>query len=200
MISVAETSQAVLDEGYIPVHVLRAIAPAQSGAIGAPNEAFTAQERYNAALAWSVTGSPILASAICGVPAPTISLWANRADWWPLAVETAMRGRRASLDGRMQGLLERALDQIEDRLIQGDVTLHQGVAVRHPVRARDVTVLAAILYDKLCLHRGMATSRVERVNLGALRGELRQVVEGEFTQSVSTAPDPQSPTPTQSES
>ena len=100
----------------------------------------------------------------------------------------------------MQGLLERALTELSDRLDNGDVTIHQGVTVRHPVRAKDVSVIAGIMYDKLALLRGQATSRVERVNLGALRGELRQVVDGEFTQSISTTLDPQTQTTTQSDS
>ena len=110
-----------------------------------------------------------------------------------------MRQRSAALDGRMQGILERALDAMDDRLEQGDISLHQGVAIRHPVRARDATMMAAILYDKLCLHRGMATSRVERVNLGDLKGELRQAIDGEFTQSVSNPNEPKPQSPSQSD-
>lgn len=135
--------------------------------------------RWAAVVAWSVTGNAEKASALCGVPAAAINDWRNNAAWWGDFQDHAARLKRSEMDGRMQGLLERALDQVADRLENGDISLHQGVTVRHPVKARDATLISAIMYDKLALMRGQATARVERVDLRSLRGQFAKVIEAD---------------------
>ena len=53
-----------------------------------------------------------------------------------------------------------------DRLENGDYhVLKDGTLIRKPINYRDLSVGAAIAYDKRCLGRGDPTSRTERVTI-----------------------------------
>ena len=60
-------------------------------------------------------------------------------------------------DGRLTGMIDKSITVAMQALDNPDIS------------AREAAIVLAIAYDKRALHRGQATSRVERVNLGELR-------------------------------
>ena len=175
MDNLAENHENLDDQVYIPSDVLRDM----------PNHtASTPAPRYNAALAWTITGSSMAASKLCNVSDRQLREWVGQ-PWWSNTVDNIIRLKRREMDGRLQGILERGLDVLSNRLEYGDTVLHNGQERRLPVRAKDAAVIVGIVYDKLALLRGQVTSRTERVNLSAIRHSLGVIVEGE-SQSIVT--------------
>src|SRR5262249_38313588 len=59
----------------------------------------------------------------------------------------------AELDGAYTRILDKALQELLDRLEQGDPFVVGGEVKRKPVSARDLALVAAITYDKRRLSR-----------------------------------------------
>ena len=145
---------------------------------------YTPEQRWSAALAWSVTGSAEGASRVCGIDSGTILQWINT-DWWALLLQEIRERQGIELDAKITGTLNKALEKIAQGLDTDKVT------------ARDAAVTFAILYDKRALARGQATSRVERVNLSDLKAQFAKVIEASPS---STITDHQTPYPSDSTS
>lgn len=68
-------------------------------------------------------------------------------------------------DAKFSEIVEKAQDELLDRLNEGDVAvLKDGTVIRHPIKAKDLSVINAIAFDKLQLQRGKPTSRVEKLD------------------------------------
>lgn len=169
----AENDENLDDQVYIPSDVLRSM-PTNNG----NGCKYTSTQRYNAALAWAITGNAEAAANMVSLPGHLVRKWTGEA-WWLRAVDVVVRLKRREMDGRLQGILEKGLDVLSNRLEHGDTVLHNGQERRLPVRAKDAAVIVGIVYDKLALLRGQVTSRTERVNLNAIRHSLGVIVEGE---------------------
>ena len=128
---------------------------------------YTPEQRWNAVLAWSITGSAAKASRICGVDAGTISAWRANSDWWAIFLEEARRQQAQEFDAALTGMVEKSISVAMQALDNPNIS------------ARDAAVIMGIAYDKRALHRGQATSRVERVNLSDLKAQFAKVIEGE---------------------
>lgn len=144
---------------------------------------YTPQQRWDAVLAWSISGNARKAEAICGVPAGTINYWAANADWWPLVLDRIHKLQGSELDAKFTGAIDKTINYIMQALDNTNISV------------RDAAVTLAILYDKRALSRGMATSRVERVNLTDLRNQFSQVIDA---QPISNKVDSQTPSPVDS--
>ncbi len=77
------------------------------------------------------------------VPMDTIRNWRNSPEWGEL-VEEVKREKRAELNSRLGGLVNMALDHVEERLEKGDWVLNQktGQLIRKPVNLRDAQKVA----------------------------------------------------------
>lgn len=144
---------------------------------------YSPQQRWDAVLAWSISGNAVKAEVICGVPANTISYWAANSDWWPLVLDRIHRLQGTELDAKFTGAIDKTINYINQALENTNISV------------RDAAVTLAILYDKRALARGHATSRVERVNLSALRTQFAEVIEA---QPISNKDEHQPPSPTDS--
>ena len=128
---------------------------------------YTPLQRWNAVLAWTITGNAEAASKICGVDPAMIYWWRQKTSWWPAFYEHALRQQSAEFDAAMTGVINKSIS----------VTME---ALDNPkISARDAAVVMAIAYDKRALHRGQATSRVERVDLNKLRNDFAKVIDSE---------------------
>mgnify|MGYP001559698587 CR=1 FL=1 len=88
-------------------------------------------------------------------------------------------------DGRLTGMIDKSITVAMQTLDNPDIS------------AREAAIVLAIAYDKRALHRGQATSRVERVNLGELRAQFAKVIDA---QPVSNPGEGQPPSPNDSTS
>jgi hypothetical protein len=128
-----------------------------------PRSKYSADQKIGAAMAYAETGNSKRASALCGIPNATIRWWKASAAWWPDAIAKCRKIRRDDLDGACSNIINKAMEQIENAVVNGEtVVTKKGDVIQKPVSARDLTTMVAILFDKQSLMRGEATSRTER--------------------------------------
>lgn len=93
-----------------------------------------------------------------GISYNTINSW-KRSGWIYEAVELGKQIAQDALDRRFSGVINKALDNLDDSLSNGDSVLGKdGKIKRKPVSAKDNALIAAIAFDKRQLVRGEATT------------------------------------------
>ena len=100
------------------------------------------------------------------VPASTIQAWRNQ-DWWLEVSEKIHTTIDQDLVSKQTEIVESALEQIQDRLENGDAVVNKrtGEVTRKPVSMRDATIVANTMTDKRQLLRGKPTSRSEKLTV-----------------------------------
>jgi len=135
--------------------------------------------RREACLAYMLCGDSDRAGKLVGVPGRTIRDWLHES-WWFSMTEQLMDRYRVEIDSRLTRVLDLALAELQDRLENGDeVVGKDGSKTRRRVSARDAALIYAITIDKRELLRGRPTSRTERVDLSAVRREMREIIEAD---------------------
>lgn len=105
--------------------------------------------------AYFAGGSQKNAAAIAGVHIDTAGKWC-RSPWFEKAMRDLKRARDKGLDGRITRILDKALDQLEERIEKGDQRVvvvgrgeHAHTEVENvPVPARDLAIITGVLFDK----------------------------------------------------
>lgn len=145
-----------------------------------PQHTYTAQDRMAAAMVWAVTGNAREVERRAGVDQATVSWWVRESpEWWVGLVSKCLAMKSRELDARLTGIMDDAIDATLDRLRNGDAVVYKGEVIRKPVSALQAATIMGIAFDKRQMGRGLATSRVERVDLGALRAKFARVIDGE---------------------
>ena len=105
-------------------------------------------------------------SRLTHVPASTIQNWRHQ-DWWIEVSEKIHTIVDQDIVSRQTEIVESALEQIQDRLANGDVVINRktGEQSRKPVSMRDATIVANTMTDKRQLLRGKPTSRSEKLTV-----------------------------------
>jgi len=107
-----------------------------------------------------VCSSDLRSATEAGVQYELAKQWL-RADWAEEAMKLIGTDMQIRLQSRFTGLIDKTLDELEDRLDNGDITQ---MGSRCPIKARDTAQILSTLYDKRALIRGEPTSRVERIS------------------------------------
>lgn len=137
----------------------------------------TPEMKAAAVVIYHVYGSSIPVGQKLGIAASTVRAW-KRQEWWD-QIDAQVRKRRGKeLDVKMTNILHNAMEEIEDRLVNGDevVDFRTGEKQRKKVGAKELATLAAIIYDKRELGRGGVTSRSESV----VRDEHLNKIQDQF--------------------
>jgi len=114
---------------------------------------YTDRQRSEAVAHYVLLGNLTTAVAkVTSTPASTLSDGARSTRWNTLVVELRAK-KAAELDGVYTRILQEATEQLLDRPNNGDPHVVGGEVKRKPVSARDVTLVAAITYDKRALAR-----------------------------------------------
>lgn len=93
-----------------------------------------------------------------GISYNTINDWKRRG-WIYEAVELGKQLAQDALDRRFTGVINKALNNLDDALENGDSVLGKdGKLKRKPVTAKDNALIAAIAFDKRQLVRGEPTN------------------------------------------
>ena len=100
------------------------------------------------------------------VPASTIQRWRGE-DWWTELSEKIHTTIDQDVVARQTEIVELALDEIQDRLQNGEAILDRktGEVKRKPVSMRDANIVANTMTDKRQLLRGKPTSRSEKLTV-----------------------------------
>lgn len=129
----------------------------------------TPDERLQAALAWTVTGTGEGASAVCGIPARTIQEWAH-SEWWPALVAEARALKQEELDASLTNIITKCAQRLTERLDSDEGVSKAGI--------QQIATTLAISMDKRALMRGDPTSRTERVSSEERLTKLRDEFAG----------------------
>lgn len=155
----------------------------------------TREQKVTAAVAYLLGNSTNRSGKIAGVSKATIFDWKLRSRWWPELLAYLKRHHDEDLEARTSGILNRALDNVEDRLLNGDevVDSKNDKVVRKKVGARDAAIVFGTLYDKRQLMRSQPTSISESISererLEKLQRQFEELaetkvnaLEGEYTE------------------
>lgn len=136
---------------------------------------FTPEQKVQTAAVWLMTGSAKEASLVTGINHGTIRDWTTRKSWWPVAVELARKLLESKLDGQLDRLLRKDLEELQDRLENGDeVVTKTGEVIKKKVGARDCAIIADILYNKRAALRGQPGNITERRDATTLLDLIRK--------------------------
>jgi hypothetical protein len=122
---------------------------------------WTKDDVIKAAKGYMATGTWAQAARITGIPVESIKSWGKK-DYWPILLEELNYLKNIETDRQLSQLMEKALEESMDRLVNGDHVVVKGEIHRKPVTARDAALIAAIAYDKRALHRGDPTKIEEK--------------------------------------
>lgn len=140
---------------------------------------FPEEKRIEVVTLFAATGNLENTSELSGVPVQTIRAW-RKADWFYELLREVRNENNAVLDAKFTQIVDKSLDQIVDRIENGDSVLtRDGELVKKPMSGKDLSLVAAINVDKRQLLRGEPTSRSE--SLGGVEaqavGRLEKLAE-----------------------
>lgn len=145
-------------------------------------------KKMEVACTFAVSGNSARVSELCKVPEGTIRAW-KQTEWWHEIMSRIHQEQNEELDAKLTKLVDKAVDQINDRLESGDYVYNakEDKLVRKPVNAKDIAIVTAITLDKRQLLRGEPTSRVEKVSenekLSRLAAEFRKFAAAKQVES-----------------
>ncbi len=151
---------------------------------------YTSEQKQEVAATFLSTGSLNRTAELTNTPPTTVQQWAHT-EWWHTLLGTLREQYREELEARISTALFKSLDQIDERLNNGDVTVTKmGDIVRHPIRARDLGIIASILFDKRQIIRHQPTSiTASDSRLQTLAAKLEHLAPREVT-TVDNGTDP----------
>jgi transposase-like protein len=121
------------------------------------------KKKVEAVTLYCATGNFKLTAELSGVTEHTLREWRKK-DWFQALLREIREENNEKIDAKFSELVEGALEQLQDRIKNGDYTvLRDGTIMRKPVSAKDLSIVAAINIDKRQLLRGLPTSRTENV-------------------------------------
>lgn len=110
---------------------------------------YSDSQKIEAVVTWLMLGNMTMTSTMLKIPLPTLKLW-KKSQWW-LDVEQDLRIQEdLQLSKRLQKIVTKSLDVVEDRLESGDFVYDQktGEMRRKPVAMRDAHKVMLDLSDK----------------------------------------------------
>lgn len=109
---------------------------------------YSDKQKLEAVQVWLMCGSMVQTAAALGIPEPTIEKW-KYTDWWKELADQIKAEGRVKLSGRLQKIVGKSLDQLEDRIENGDWVINSktGVVERKPLLARDLTRISTEFMD-----------------------------------------------------
>ena len=133
------------------------------------------RKKVEACTIWCATGSPSIVSAQTNIPTNTLKSWMKQ-DWWKDMVTDLRNADNEVLDTKLTKAMDKALEQIMDRLENGEYVLDQktGKVKQIPVKLRDSTVALNTLLDKRQLLRKLPTKITEQTTTTAQLANLAQ--------------------------
>lgn len=139
------------------------------------------KKRIEATTLFAALGNFTRVAELSGVPAHTLRQWAKE-DWFVRLLEDIRAENDQALDAKFSNIVHTALDQVQERLENGDtVLLRDGTPVKKPIPAKELAQISSSVVDKRQLLRGKPTSRTEKVTesdrLSKLEGMFLKLAE-----------------------
>ncbi len=120
-------------------------------------------KRIEVATLYLTTGSYAETSRLSGVPLPTLEMWKN-SEWWKDLLKKIQDEDDAKLDSKTTKIIDKALEQLMDRIENGEHIYDQktGRIKRMPAKMRDLNIAFNTILDKRQLLRNKPTKIVEQ--------------------------------------
>jgi DNA polymerase III alpha subunit (gram-positive type) len=141
-------------------------APKRNDISQADSRGWWSEKKKNEALAFYVAnGSLVETSRECQVPLPTLTKW-KASDWWKDRIRDIQNEEYDKLDVKLSKALDKALEQVMDRIEHGDHIYdpRTGAIRQIPAKLRDVNHAFNSIMDKRQLIRKQPTKIVEQQN------------------------------------
>lgn len=136
--------------------------------IGKGVNGFYAEEvRIEAVSLYAALGNCAEVARIMNLNPTLIRKWKTM-EWWELMMRRVHLEKDEELDSKFTKIVNKAVDEINDRLENGEFVYNArtGETVRVKPKMRDVAMVAATNLEKRQLLRGQPTSRSEKVDVG----------------------------------
>ena len=116
-------------------------------------EPYTTEDRMNAAFWWVQLGTTVAVAQKLGFPQKTIWKW-TKTEWFQEAIAEIKHQFGVKMASKYARIMEKAADEIMERLENGDWHRTKSGQVRVPIPAREMGFLMAIAHDKRSLIEG----------------------------------------------
>jgi hypothetical protein len=118
-------------------------------AVGAQNKRWSDSQKTEAVQTYMILGSLKLVAGALQIPFDTLKVW-KQSEWWKTLEGDLRVQDDLQLSSRLQKIVNRSYDVIEDRLDNGDFVYDQktGQMRRKPVAMKDAHKVAIDLMDK----------------------------------------------------
>jgi transposase-like protein len=119
-------------------------------AVGKPIKQYTDSQKVDAVKSYLALGGNLkLVSRTLGIPYYTLKDWKS-SNWWKNLTGEFKKEEKLELSSRLTRIIGKAMEEIEDRVSQGDFVLNQktGEMVRKPMQARDLAVISNGFLDR----------------------------------------------------
>ena len=122
--------------------------------------------RIEAVALFAAIGNVAEVARIMDMNAATLRSW-KTTEWWELMMRRVHNEKDEELDTKFTKIVDKAIDEINDRLENGEFIYNArtGETVRVKPKMRDVAMVAATNLDKRQLLRGQPTSRTEKIDV-----------------------------------
>lgn len=123
------------------------------------------EKKVEAATIHAACGNTMRTSELTKIPVETIRAWKEE-EWWMVLQSRIRRENGEVMDKKLSTIIEKALDKIEDAVVDGNYQydVKRGTLHRVPINARDLAIVTNAAFDKRQLLRGEATKIVKAVN------------------------------------
>ena len=149
---------------------------------------YSEEQRREAVAQYVVLGNWRKVAEATGIPQRTLGDWSKQ-PWFHTLIAEVRAEKGAELDGQLTRIIHTATDQLMDRLENGDPVLVSCELRRKPVSARDLAMVAAIVYDKRALLREDPTAIVRApFDLNALAESMRQYAKPRRGNGIASTP------------
>jgi len=122
--------------------------------------------RIEAVALYAAIGNAAEVARILGVQSTLIRQW-KTLEWWDVMMRRVHLEKDEELDSKFTKIVDKAVDEINDRLENGEFVYNArtGETVRVKPKMRDVAMVAATNLEKRQLLRGQPTSRSEKIDV-----------------------------------
>lgn len=200
------TSQEILDKcpEEIPAESIRlkktpGPKPFKGGGINRKAKWWSEDDRIKAATVYAMTGNASRVEEITGVPAGTIRQWKTQ-EWWPQIIDRIRYEKDDELDVKFTGIIDKAVDLVNDRLENGDIVLdvNTGKTYKRQIPGREAAGIVATFIDRRTALRDQVGRKADEAGildrLKKLASEFEKftkskTIEGEVVRDIADSPD-----------
>jgi hypothetical protein len=161
------TKDILVNKGGKPtsIQARRKVSTPVRGKVQGNRNHYSDKEKMNACCIFALSGNSRRTAEISKIPEATIRQW-KTTEWWNEILTRIHVEKDEELDTKLTQLVDKAVEQINDRLDEGDWVYNPKLdkLVRKSITGRDLSHITATMLDKRQLLRGQPTSRVEKIS------------------------------------